>query len=408
MPDKQITGRQDSAPKAQAPAEPQPELAPPEPGTVPAALGQALLGGAPPLKPSQVLALQRRMGNRATLAVLSPAVFQRPTTDTLPASDAIQRQEELDPAAPYQSQTVNTYSRGRQINWGDMCNVTTLAMQLIRLAGDEETAKAGAIELITRNQASSTPRQAHSQVLGRPAAELAQGGEAEALQQAPLADLIMMRFDQITNAQWRTLLGRTFPERNRRGRLFERQRDLPGAWFQKAIPLAAVGTEILDVIGETTGRTAEPQHLVRPQGVSRQRFYTDTLLPLLGEGKAILASTGMSGAGHIVFLAEVVAAGIVINDPNGMLFRRNGWWNDRGRLRRRVVTNPRNRHHAVLLRRLTHNPGLLAELQRLAESEEVTNWPANMGERNFFTWDEVDQYRIGNWFNALGWGGGEG
>ena len=74
-----------------------------------------------------------------------------------------------------------------------------------------------------------------------------------------------------------------------------------------------------------------------------------------------------------------------------------------------MVTRAQNRNHAVLMRRLTHNDSLRAELVRLAEQRDRRlTWPSNMGERNYFTWEEVETYRIGNWFDVLGsQGGGE-
>jgi hypothetical protein len=75
---KEAKAKQDQGPAPQIPAEAQQELTPQEPDLATAArLARASPGGPPPLKPRQVLALQRSLGNRATMTVLPPGILQR-------------------------------------------------------------------------------------------------------------------------------------------------------------------------------------------------------------------------------------------------------------------------------------------------------------------------------------------
>jgi hypothetical protein len=101
---KEATAKQDRGPTPQIPAEAGQELAPQESDSATAArMTRTSLGGPPPLSPPQVLALQRSLGNRATMALLPPGILQRQVRTTAARAETAEvdaRSSPRDPALP--------------------------------------------------------------------------------------------------------------------------------------------------------------------------------------------------------------------------------------------------------------------------------------------------------------------
>ena len=121
-------------------------------------------------------------------------------------------------------------------------------------------------------------------------------------------------------------------------------------------------------------------------------------MPKLDAGAAIMLSTALTRKGHIVYLNRIIKGkdgGIVIDDPYGMKlvrYRTNG-----SRFDPRIM-NKRSRNHNILKRRAKYNPDLWNELWKLKKGDR---FPKNMGEYNFYTWDEVSKYMIGRSASVL-------
>jgi hypothetical protein len=126
--------------------------------------------------------------------------------------------------------------------------------------------------------------------------------------------------------------------------------------------------------------------------------YYQTLKPKLAAGAAIMLSTRLTG-GHIILLVGVDDDGITVNDPYGTKLggpaSTNAGYILNGHAAKTADITDNGKNIAV---RFKHNPKLLG----IAGDETARKTPQlDWGERNFFTFDEVDTYDIGKWNSVL-------
>lgn len=274
----------------------------------------------------------------------------------------------------YHNQLANEYRQGK-IQGSNMCNVTTLAMQLELLAGSPEKAKTAAIELL-KNKA---------------------GLDEKALLHKSLPDLIMMRFDSIGDAGWAQLEGR--PPLYKGWYAAVKKSGRP--WHQQSLALNYVALEFSNIVGKAEHteavKEASKKQPWTEKTILSPTYYKSVLKPALEHGAAIMLSTLLTG-GHIVLLVDIVEDGIIINDPYGLILSKKSEYLINGALKkwmqRKILNNS-----DIIVRRLKYNQELLGKLQKPESLGDTL--PQNMGERNFFSWEEVEKYAIGKWNNVL-------
>ncbi len=331
-----------------------------------------------------VLQLQRFVGNQETARVVSiftggsfwehlRDLFSGPPKNDAPATPSASSQAAPRTSTPkqatgpaYESQRDNTYKKNG-VSGDNMCNVTTLSMQLETLAGSQLKARQAAAALLIKNGASES---------------------VEALQKQQLEDLIMRRFDQIGASGWKDREGDGLIPKG-----FANSVTKSGIPFhQWAVALASVAREFSSLVGDTRfdldGKNKD---------LLSKDYIQKTLKPAQEKGAAIMLSTLLTG-GHIVLLAQVLDDGILINDPYGMLVNKRGDY-----VRNGSATKPATKRFtkdaAKIEHRLSHNQDLWTKLQDKEKLE--ASLPQNLGERNFYDWDEVKAYSIGKWNNVL-------
>lgn len=294
----------------------------------------------------------------------------------------------------YQSQLENTFQRSPYIEEGktkyhidknDMCNVTTLAMQLIKLIGNETNTRDAVTSLLIRSKYPKSKR--------------------DKLEGMTIADLLITRFYQIK--KWKAKLELYFPDRNKDGKLWQRFKEMKdksgSSFFQMGLPLIIVGLEVLqeaNIQGEGESISSK-KYALPPKATwskaNARAYFEGKLKNELDSGSAILMSTKLTG-GHIVHLNSVISGptgGVLIDDPFGI---RLGFYMKNNSDFRPVILRERNRHFNILKRRLMHNTPLWNELQTLKKGDR---FPKNVGERNFYNWEEVAKFKIGKFVNIL-------
>ena len=233
----------------------------------------------------------------------------------------------------YRSQLDNNYENG-QFNDG-LCNVTSLAMQLLLIEKDEKGLKERVIQKINSNGGSITKEKG---------------------QKLQLEDLLAIRIDQ------------------KYGKNKDSSGYLPRqyAW-------------ILNDIGkESSSQVESSEHIPGP---SKNTFLTEVKEAIQGGG-SVRVSTGMTGPGHIISLVDVLNDGIIVNDPYG-LFVKFGSYILNGSYGHQVTSGVGSE---TLKLRLKHNQSLHSKVISEKGSLERIN---ALGERNFFSWEEMASNKIG-------------
>ncbi|MBE9571710.1 MAG: DUF4157 domain-containing protein, partial [Proteobacteria bacterium] len=270
----------------------------------------------------------------------------------------------------YESQLDNVYQKGG-VSGKNMCNVTTLAMQIETLAGSPERAKEGAINLLKKNNDSADEKE---------------------LRKKQLEDLIMRRFELMGDAGWKKLDGKKPFWKG----WYNWAKGLPNPWHQQSLPLNYVAMEFSGIVGKAEHAEAGPK--ISLESILSPEYFKSTLHPALKKGAAVMLSTKLTG-GHIVLLVDVLDNGVLINDPYGMLLAKKGNYIKNGSSTKSSRLRQIKKHNEIVKLRLKYNRGLLDKLQ---EPESLgKTFPNNMGERNFYSWAEVKKYQIGKWNNIL-------
>jgi hypothetical protein len=228
------------------------------------------------------------------------------------------------------------------------CNVTSLAMQLLSLAGGDETKlRETAVALLKKRGVTASTGTQLEELLRQLAIKVAGG------QTVPLAD------------------GKTSP-----------------AW-QMAWVLDGVSELFTDYVTKT-------EHIA---GVASKEKFEEKLAPALAKGAAIMLSTKLTSSGHIVKLNEILADGILLDDPFGCrVDQEAGYLRNGANLSQKDIDRI-NENAAALDSRLKSNAALRKTLTDLAAAKKGS-LPGNAGKNNFFSWDEVKTYLIGKWANV--------
>jgi ribosomal protein L33 len=238
--------------------------------------------------------------------------------------------------------------------YGDnMCNVTSLTMQLKKLFPSDEKLKSAAIKLLK---------------------DKGYSGSEESLHDQQTEDVILRIFKQLGEEYFKKEVGIK-----------------PGSGYpphQYAKGLNHVGAMFSDYVGDTDTKYS----------VYNKQSYNKELKPELDKGSAILVSTYLT-AGHIVYLKAILDDGIVIHDPYGM------------RLPDRYIKNSSQiskkdkirikKYKTVIKRRTKHKNIFNESIDALTANGDKEKFSSRLGESNFYNWKEVKKYSIGRWINIL-------
>ncbi|CAG0933335.1 Peptidoglycan L-alanyl-D-glutamate endopeptidase CwlK [Thermoflexales bacterium] len=287
------------------------------------------------------------------------------------------------PKLAYESQRDNAYDQkddnGKRVYGGVMCNVTTLAMQLQTLAGNKEKAVDAAVQLLQKN-GDTTP--------------------APVLRQKQLEDLLMARFDQISKKnEWPTLLGKEYKQAAH----WHVQNKIP--WNQIASAINRVGLEFTTFIAKAEHNEPDDGKGNTQEKLTSEEYYRKTLGPITEKEKATaMLSTSMTG-GHIVLFAQALSDGILINDPYGALLKEAGASNyiANGLDKNTAATRIKGAGEQVIKDRLKYNKAALNNLMSVIapDNKAATKVSQNIGELNFYTWNEIKKFTICKWNNIL-------
>ncbi len=228
---------------------------------------------------------------------------------------------------------------------GDVtCNVTSVAMQLIKLAnGDETKVRTEAVALCKAKGISATESTELEEML-RQLSISANGGKKQ------INGLNCYMYPNILNAVAKMFKG-----------LVSETREVFGAGVVTAKNIEELKTKL----------KAE-----------------------LAKGAALRSSSKLTHGGHIVAITDYKNDGLVINDPYGARFA-NGYVKN-GDSAGNAKTNF---NESLAATRFKHNSAMVASIKD-AISRGV-KLPSNVGEKNFYTWAEVDTYDIGRNVQAM-------
>lgn len=284
------------------------------------------------------------------------------------------------------------------------CNVTTLAMQLVTMAGSADAVKRRTIDLMRQVVAVSPAR-------------------ADELMKLQVADVVMELFSARGDHYWEqaSQSGHApfFPGFYQHYKNYRGSDDQPIGWNEVAACLLFTAQQYDFVAGgaEHDEAGANPGYMI------------GTLKPALARGSTVMLGTRLTG-GHIVMLVGVEDHGVRINDPYGMRLEpeiqhlgTTGYIRNGTSLAERTVSpaDQRTRSNAELLatyrdislRRASFNAPLKSLVGSALSSGDSEDAPTpsgpgatarpvdNWGENNFYTWDEVAEYQIGRWNNVL-------
>ena len=233
----------------------------------------------------------------------------------------------------------------------NMCNVTTLAMQLMQLADNDAELKLAAAQLYLDKGGS--------------------GDKAE-LAQKQLEDLLMMIFKQLGDDYFKEKVGIA-----------------PNSDYgphQFASGLNHVASLFTAYVGGT-------KHL---SSITTQAKYDTHVKPSLDKGSAVMLSTKLTG-GHIIQLVDIKGDGLIVNDPYGM--RMPGGYVKNGSSVKSYGSRMSGKKD-TFERRTKHNSGLKDGLDTKLEAN-TGNFDHTLGELNFYSWEEVTTYKIGKWLNIV-------
>jgi len=228
---------------------------------------------------------------------------------------------------------------------GDVtCNVTSLAMQLIKLAnGDETKVRTEAVALCKAKGISASESTELEEML-RQLSISANGGKKQ------INGLNCYMYPNILNAVAKMFKG--------------------------------LVSETHEVFGAGVVTTKNIEEL------------KTKLKAELAKGTALRSSTKLTHGGHIVAIIGYKDDGLVINDPYGARFA-NGYVKN-GDSASNAKTNF---NESLAATRFKHNSAMVASIKDAIS--RGAKLPSNVGEKNFYTWAEVDTYDIGRNVQAM-------
>ena len=263
---------------------------------------------------------------------------------------------------------------GAAVTGENECNITTLAMQIRTVAQDDAKVRAACCSTLERLGGTVTDDDRKS---------------------AQIEDLLLRRFflpAWANGDEWRKLESQKpfwtgFADWVK-GRKYHQNSiciNHVASELTSALPIGALGHD-------EAKDAADQARLLTPE------YFKTTFVPELAGGGSVMLSTDLTG-GHIVLLNEVLADGVTINDPYGMCLEKVT--NARGYLRNGDALSwglkVKATYAANLPTRSKQNAGPIASVVEGGPAK----MPDNLGERNFFTWTEVETYKIGKWNNTM-------
>ena len=226
------------------------------------------------------------------------------------------------------------------------CNVTTLTMQLVGLAnGDEAKVMQSALALCQKHKVAGVSASVQLEEILRKLTIVAAGNKE--------------KIDNIPVWQWSWVLDKT----------------------------AELFTDLVSHVDDAS----------KFWEIMSKEKYFEKIVPALKEGAEVMLSNKLTSGGHIAFLVSVRDEGIVINDPYGIMVKDHKYIRNAEQVteaKKATITS----NQSIVDTRLKLNSGLKAKIMQLLESGGT--FPANSGEKNFYTWDEVKTYQIGKWCNV--------
>lgn len=299
-------------------------------------------------------------GAQRGAAPASPAAApQAPGSGAAPATDA----ETTEPAAaqptalPYLSQYDNEFTNDQGVAGKNMCTVTSMAMHLIALCGGADAVKQQTAALIGEHG----------------------GTPPDNLPSRQTEDVLMMLFDILrTTGYWDTKLNETtLPfQKNWIAGVPEGDK-----YHQAGVCQAHVMPWFSAVKSAVNLSPSEEKK------ATNQAFFLETIRPRLAT-TVFLLSTKLT-KGHFVALVDVLDDGIIINDPAGAHGPGAGTdylYNGEALGATRAADATWRKTLAVRFRE---------QPERLAQLEDPTALRGDWGERNYFTWAEVEYWNIG-------------
>ncbi len=142
--------------------------------------------------------------------------------------------------------------------------------------------------------------------------------------------------------------------------------------------------------------------------VFSKKDYFKKVVPSLKKGAEVMLSNNLPGGGHIVHLAGIREDGLVINDPFGCMVDNKQYVHHKVVFSQRQLDLIQN-NRAALERRLKTNSAMLQKMLSYTQEQTLEFVDANglarvptpftSGKLNFFDWSEVKKYKIGKWIN---------
>jgi len=258
----------------------------------------------------------------------------------------------------YLSQRDNKFNKGGV--FGDvMCTVTSVSMQLIALCGSADAVKQETAALLTAKG-------------GTPPA----GAELAAAQ---TEDVLMTFFDLLAQqGYWDAFAKSTTPPFYKNW-----MNDVADGKFHQS------GVCQTHVLSMYKGITSSNVSRLASKRATIQEFLEKDIKPEMDKGVTYAMSTLLT-SGHFVTLIKVLPDGILIHDPYGAKTSAGHLKNGRKAKERSLNKGSL----AELKVRFRENPALLTAIDD--PQSELPNW----GESNYFTWPEVEKWKIGGWGTA--------
>lgn len=281
------------------------------------------------------------------------------------------------PVAPeFLNQLDNDFAEGG-VDGTNMCNVTSLAMQLVALrGGDAEVVKQETCDLITQHG-------------GTPPAQAGLAGQQT-------EDVIMMFFDHLASKDyWQQFVAETkapfyagWATTDPRGKeAFD-----AGKFHQ----MGSCQAHVLSLYQGVHSENQSPISVQKKDEAlkSTREFLLEVVRPQLEQGVTFSTSTRLTSA-HIVLLLRVLDDGVVVHDPYGAKIS-NSFAKPADYLNNGKAAPTDDAKRPYLEVRFRENSELLEALR--AGAGERADW----GRSNYFTWEEVETYQIGRTVTSAG------
>jgi hypothetical protein len=309
----------------------------------------------------------------------------------------------------YKNQMENTFKDNR-VDKDHMSGVTALGMQIITLIVSEENIRDSIVTLLEENYTGDKDNLKKKSII-----TLLNYSENKDKKQT-IADLIIHRFFQITERkEWNQKLDSLIPDWRKITLLIPKH---PEEWCDMPYSLILVGLEILKQLNVSY----KFKHVLGPFQ-SKKRFGRSIpnleIVDLtrnwykkeLSQG-SVLLNTELNEFtnNQIVYLQQVLNEGIIINDPYGIRLYNFDLKKKIPYIINNSIEKVSNRieikkNVKYFEHRLKFNPCMLKRLKNyVSEGKTEENnhiLTENWGERNFFDWDEICEFKIGTWANIF-------